>query len=160
MLETLDYTIRIGSTPTFLYFRFVSLLCLRSTLRLLMVYIRQKSPQILDLGPYHGQEWVTKKNSGLSAVRIVARWTWERLLNSDSRLTGSEKSSNFLSLIISSRLKRSPYQFSLLYSYHARPLSNKIGGFFWDVRLVILQKICLIPFFFKKKNKKKKDKIR
>ena len=35
MLETLDYTIRIGSTPTFLYFDFVSLLCLRSTLRLL-----------------------------------------------------------------------------------------------------------------------------
>ena len=39
MLETLDYTIRIGSTPTFLYFflylfRFVSLHCLRSTLRL------------------------------------------------------------------------------------------------------------------------------
>ena len=35
MLETLDYTIRIGSTPTILYFDFVSLLCLRSTLRLL-----------------------------------------------------------------------------------------------------------------------------
>ena len=34
MLETLDYTIRIGSTPTFLYFDFVSLICLRSTLRL------------------------------------------------------------------------------------------------------------------------------
>ena len=33
-LETLDYTIHIGSTPTFLYFDFVSLLCLRSTLRL------------------------------------------------------------------------------------------------------------------------------
>ena len=28
MLETLDYTIRIGSTQTFLYFKFVSLLCL------------------------------------------------------------------------------------------------------------------------------------
>ena len=34
MLETLDYTIRIGSTPTFLYFDLSSLLCLRSTLRL------------------------------------------------------------------------------------------------------------------------------
>ena len=29
MLETLDYTIRIGSTPTFLYFDLY--LCLRST---------------------------------------------------------------------------------------------------------------------------------
>ena len=36
MLETLDFTIRIGSTPTFLYFvLYVSLLGLRSTLRLL-----------------------------------------------------------------------------------------------------------------------------
>ena len=33
-LETLDFTIRIGSTPTFLYFDFVSEHCLRSTLRL------------------------------------------------------------------------------------------------------------------------------
>ena len=33
MLETLDYTIRIGSIPTFFIFRFVFLLCLRSTLR-------------------------------------------------------------------------------------------------------------------------------
>ena len=32
MLETLNYTIRIGSTPTFLYFDLY--LCLRSTLRL------------------------------------------------------------------------------------------------------------------------------
>ena len=39
MLETLDYTIRIGSTPTFLYFDCVFLLCLRSTPRLLVVYI-------------------------------------------------------------------------------------------------------------------------
>ena len=38
MLETLDYTIRIGSTPIHQYtvFRFVSLLCLRSTLRLFL----------------------------------------------------------------------------------------------------------------------------
>ena len=34
MLKTLDYTIHIGSTPTFFILRFVSLLCLRSTLRL------------------------------------------------------------------------------------------------------------------------------
>ena len=33
-LETLDFTIRIGSTPTFFIFRFVSEHCLRSTLRL------------------------------------------------------------------------------------------------------------------------------
>ena len=34
-LETLDYTIRIGSTPTFLYFDLIeSQLCLRSTPRL------------------------------------------------------------------------------------------------------------------------------
>ena len=33
-LETLDFTIRIGSTPSFFTFRFVSLLCLRRTLRL------------------------------------------------------------------------------------------------------------------------------
>ena len=37
MLETLDNTIRIGSTPTILYFE-VSLLCLRRTLRL-YIYI-------------------------------------------------------------------------------------------------------------------------
>ena len=36
MLETLEYTIRIGSAPTFFIFRFVSLLCLSSTLRLCM----------------------------------------------------------------------------------------------------------------------------
>ena len=35
VLETLDYTIRIGNTPTFL-FRFVSLLCLRNTPRLFL----------------------------------------------------------------------------------------------------------------------------
>ena len=38
MLETLDHTVRIGSTPTFLYFDLY--LCLRSTLRLyIMIYI-------------------------------------------------------------------------------------------------------------------------
>ena len=40
MLETLDYSIRIGSTPTFI-FRFVSLLSLRSTLRFFL-YIRDE----------------------------------------------------------------------------------------------------------------------
>ena len=34
MLETLDFTIRIGSTPTFLYFDLYLDSCLRSTLRL------------------------------------------------------------------------------------------------------------------------------
>ena len=35
MLETLDHTIRIGSTPTFLYFDlYLHSACLRSTLRL------------------------------------------------------------------------------------------------------------------------------
>ena len=39
MLEMLDHTIRIGSTPTFLYFDlYISLLCLRSTLRSLWYY--------------------------------------------------------------------------------------------------------------------------
>ena len=39
MFETLDYTIRIGSTlyTDLFIFRFVSLLCLRSTLRLLQI---------------------------------------------------------------------------------------------------------------------------
>ena len=39
MLKTLDHTIRIGSTPTLLLFRFVSLLFLRSTQRLLYIYM-------------------------------------------------------------------------------------------------------------------------
>ena len=34
MLETLDYTIRIGSTPTILYFDLYLYSALRSTLRL------------------------------------------------------------------------------------------------------------------------------
>ena len=38
MLETLDYNIHIGSTPTFL-FRFVSLLCQRSTRLGIYIYI-------------------------------------------------------------------------------------------------------------------------
>ena len=50
MLETLDYTFRIGSTPTFLYFDFVSLLCLRSTLRLLRVRLESTCKPRKGLG--------------------------------------------------------------------------------------------------------------
>ena len=38
MLETLDYTIRIGSTQTFLYFKFVSLLCLYAVCIIITIY--------------------------------------------------------------------------------------------------------------------------
>ena len=47
MLEMLDHTIRIGGTPTFLYFDFVSLLCLRRTLRLLLTYLFQLVNKLL-----------------------------------------------------------------------------------------------------------------
>ena len=45
-LETLNFTTRIGSTPTFLYFDlYLYSACLRSTLRLLLMHVNRFTPQ-------------------------------------------------------------------------------------------------------------------
>ena len=46
MLETLDYTIRIGGTPTFLYFDFIDILYLYSAYAAHFVYFNIFSPQL------------------------------------------------------------------------------------------------------------------
>ena len=75
MLETLDYTIRIGSTPTFLYFDistlptqhtsfislfifgFVCLLCLHSTLRLFVFNAKLLAAYTLDNRVLHTDKY-------------------------------------------------------------------------------------------------------
>ena len=73
MLETLDYSIRIGSKPDLFIFRFVSLLCLRSTLRLKSYCSDDPTFQQFNL----------VSSSGILEIELTYSLSWTCIASSD-----------------------------------------------------------------------------